>query len=85
MAQKGERLALILVQRQYNSDAASLANRLALARAYGQVMTSVAATHATLTAEARSKTNIRKLAEDLGPSVTNPRDAIASLATIERR
>ena len=84
-AQKGERLALILVQRQYDSDSASLANRLALARAYGQVMTSVAATHSTLTAEARSKASMRKLAEDLGPSVTTLKEALASLATTERR
>ena len=84
-AQKGERLALILVQRQYNSDSASLATRLALARAYGQVMTSLAATHSTLTAEARSKASMRKLAEDLGPSVTNLRDAAAGIAAAERR
>lgn len=54
-AQKGERLTLILVQRQYDSDAATLGNRLALASAYGQVLTSVAATHARLATEAHSK------------------------------
>ena len=84
-AQKGERLALILVQRQYDSDVASLANRLALARAYEQVMTSVAATHSTLTVEARSKESMKKLAEDLGPSLANLKDAIAGLAAAERR
>ncbi len=84
-AQKGERLALILVQRQYDSDAASLANRLVLAHAYGQVMTSVAATHSTLTAEAHSRASMKKLAEDLGPSLTNLKDAIAGLAAAEKR
>lgn len=85
VAQKGERLALILVQRQYDSDSASLVNRLALARAYGQVMTSVVATHATLAAEARSKASMKKLAEDIGPSLTNLKDAVAGLAATERR
>ena len=78
-------MALILVQRQYDSDAAALTNRLALARAYGQVMTSVAATHSTLTAEARSRASVKKLAEDLGPSLTNLKDAVADLAATEKR
>ena len=84
-AQRGERLALILVQRQYDSDNAALANRLALAHAYGQVMTSVAATHSTLTAEARSKASSKKLAEDLRPSLANLIDAVAGVVATERR
>ena len=84
-ARRGERLVLILVQRQYDSDTASLANRLALAHAYGKVMTSVAATHATLATEARSRASMKKLAEDLGPSITDLRDAVVGLAATERR
>ncbi len=84
-ARRGERLTLILVQRQYDSDTASLANRLVSAHAYGQVTTSVAAIHATLAAEVRSKVSRKKLAEDLGPSLTDLKDAVTNLAAIQRR
>lgn len=80
--QKNQRLLLILVQRQYDSDSANLANRLALAHAYGEVMTSVAATHAHLAAEARSGISMKKLAQELGASVTSLKDA-ATLAAAE--
>ena len=83
-ARRGERLALILVQRQYDSDTASLANRFASAQAYGRVMMSVAATHAALTAEAHSGKS-KKSVQVLGSSLTDLKEAIADLSAIEKR
>ena len=81
--QKSQRLTLILVQRQYDSDSAVLAHRFASAHAYGEVMTNVAATHAHMAAEAHSGVSMKKLAEELGPSVASLKDAVATLAAAE--
>jgi hypothetical protein len=80
-AGKSERLALILVQRQYEDDTAALQSRKSAAIAYGKVMDSLASLHAKLKAEALKKASLREVAQQIGPDIANLKDAISELHT----
>jgi hypothetical protein len=78
---KSERLALILVQRQYDADTAALQSRKSAATAYGKVMDSLAQLHGKLKAEALKKASLREIAQQIGPDIANLKDAISELQT----
>lgn len=78
-ARGSERLALITVQRQYHSDTAVLETRKAIAVAYGQVMDDLASLHGKLKKEAEKKASVRQIAEEIGPDISNLKDAISQL------
>lgn len=80
-AGKSERLALIVVQRQYDGDAAALQSRKSAAIAYGKVMDNLASLHAKLKAESVKKASLRDVAKQIGPDVANLKDAISELQT----
>jgi len=80
-AGKSERLALILVQRQYDGDKLALQSRKDAAQAYGQVMTNLASLHSKLKAEAAKKASLRDIGQQIGPEVANLKDAISQLRT----
>jgi hypothetical protein len=80
-AGKSERLALILVQRQYDNDTAALQSRKSAATAYGKVMDSLAQLHGKLKAEALKKASLREIAQQTGPDIANLKDAISELQT----
>ena len=72
-ARKGERLTLILVQRQYDTDRDALHGRQAAATAYGAVMTTLAELHGRLTT----------MATGGGPKQAEAAAVRASLATLK--
>ena len=76
-----ERLALIIVQRQYHGDTAVLEMRKATAVAYGQVMDNLASLHGKLKKEAEKKASLREIAQEIGPDISNLKDAISQLQT----
>ena len=78
---QSERLALIMVQRQYHGDTIVLESRRAAATAYGKVMENLASLHAKLRAEAAKKASLREIAQEIGPYVSNLKDAISKLQT----
>jgi hypothetical protein len=80
-AGKSERLALILVQRQYDNDTTALQSRRAAATAYGKVMDSLASLHAKLKVEATKKANFREIAQEVGPYISSLKDAFSQLQT----
>ena len=80
-AGKSERLALIVVQRQYDGDTATLQSRRNAAIAYGKVMDNLASLHGKLKAEAIKKASLRDVAEQIGPDIANLKDAISELQT----
>lgn len=80
-AGKSERLALIVVQRQYDGDTAALQSRKSAAIAYGKVMDNLASLHAKLKVEAIKKARLRDVAEQIGPDIANLKDAISELQT----
>jgi hypothetical protein len=80
-ARGSERLALITVQRQYHGDAAVLETRRARSVAYGQVMDSLASLHGKLKMEVKKKASLRQIAQEIGPDVSDLKDAISQLQT----
>lgn len=78
---RSERLTLIVVQRQYDGDTASLQQRKGAAVAYGKVMDNLASLHAKLKVEAEKKASLRELAQQVGPDIANLKDAISQLQT----
>jgi hypothetical protein len=78
-AGKSERLALIVVQRQYDGDTAALQSRKSAAIAYGKVMDNLASLHTKLRTEAMKKASLRDIAEQIGPDISNLKDAISEL------
>jgi hypothetical protein len=83
-ASKGERLSLILVQRQYEGDKAALATRVAAVQAYGKVMDNLASTHAKLAAAAKAHTPLQQVAKDIAPNVASLKAAISNLVAQEK-
>lgn len=81
---QSERLALIVVQRQYHSDATALESRKNAADAYGKVMKSFGSLHTKLKVEAAKKASLSEIAKEIGPDISNLKDAISKLQT-ERR
>jgi hypothetical protein len=68
-AQPNERLALILVQRQYANDKSALQIRNDDAVAYGNVMDDLAALHSKLKQEAEKKASMVEVARQVAPIV----------------
>jgi hypothetical protein len=81
---KAERLTLILVQRQYETDKLALAKRQAAAKAYGKIMDDLASTHAKLAAAAAKPAGFKQLAKDLGPVIASLTNSISDLAAQEK-
>src|ERR1051325_3709057 len=79
IAARSERLALIVVQRQRDGDISALDSRNAAAMNYGQVMDKLAALHAKLKQEADKKASLREIGEQVGPLVSDLKDAISKL------
>jgi hypothetical protein len=78
-AGKTERLALIVVQRQYDGDIAALQARQAAAVSYGKVMDNLAALHGKLKEAADKKASLREIGEQIGPYIANLKDAVSQL------
>jgi hypothetical protein len=78
-AQPNERLALILVQRQYAHDKSALASRKASIADYGRVMDNMATLHSKLKQQAEKKASVIDIAKELGPTIAALKDAISDL------
>ena len=78
-SQPNERLALILVQRQYTHDKSALASRKAAIADYGRVMDDLATLHAQLRQQAEKKASVIQIAKELGPTIAALKDAISDL------
>ncbi len=78
-ARTGERLALLLVQRQYDGDLEALGRRREAAAAYGAAMGDIGALHAKLAEAARDRAGFAKRVKALAPEVSRLKDAVARL------
>jgi hypothetical protein len=78
-AQPNERLALILVQRQYANDKSALQARKDDAAAYGKVMDDLAALHTKLKQEADKKASMVEVARQVAPVVESLRTALSDI------
>ena len=78
-AQPGERLSLILVQRQYADDKTALENRKDGIKDYGKVMDDMAALHAKLNQEAGKKASIVEVAKQIAPIVESLKTTLADI------
>ena len=77
--QPSERLALILVQRQYAQDRSALESRKNAIADYGRIMDKSAALHSKLKEEAGKKSSIIDISKELGPTVISLGNAISDL------
>ena len=87
-ARKGERLTLILVERQYDRDKDALGERRAAAAAYGEVMSSLAAMHGRLATAGNGAGKPAEEAAIRAALATVKNDAArlaADVAVVERR
>ena len=80
-AGKTERLGLLAAQRQYEEDTAALQARQAATADYAKVMDNLGALHAKLKQEAEKKASLREIGEQVGPMVSDLKDAISKLRT----
>ena len=78
-AQSNERLALILVQRQYAEDKRALQSREDAAVSYGKLMDGLAALDAKLTQQAGQKMSVVELGKQVGPIVESIKNAISDM------
>jgi hypothetical protein len=78
-AKPNERLALILVQRQYAHDKAALRSRKDAIADYGKVMDDIAALHAKLKVQAGQKISITDLAKQAAPIVQSLQTALSDI------
>lgn len=78
-AQSNERLALILVQRQYDHDKAALQTRKDAAASYAKAMDDLGAIHAKLKDEAGKKMSMVKVAKQVGPIVASLTSALSNI------
>jgi hypothetical protein len=78
-AQPNERLALILVQRQYAHDKAALQIRKDNAAAYGKAMDDMAALHSKLKQEAGKRASMIEVAKQVAPVVESLRTALSDI------
>jgi len=78
-AQPNERLALILVQRQYANDKSALQVRKDDAASYSKVMDDLAALHAKLKQEAEKKASMVEVARQVAPVVESLRTALSDI------
>ena len=78
-AKPNERLALILVQRQYAHDKAALQSRKDGISDYGKVMDDIAALHAKLKVQAGQKISIADLAKQAAPIIQSLQTALSDI------
>jgi hypothetical protein len=78
-AQSNERLALILVQRQYADDKSALQSRKDAAALYGKTMDGLAALDAKLAKEATQKASLVEMGKQVAPIVESIKDAVSDL------
>ena len=74
-----ERLALILVQRQYSHDKAALQTRKYCITSYGKAMDDLGALHAKLKDEAGKKMSMVEVAKQVGPIVESLKTALSDI------
>jgi hypothetical protein len=78
-AQPGERLTLILVQRQYAHDKAALQSRKENIAAYSVIMGDIAALHTKLKQEAAGKASIVEICKQVRPLVLSLNAALSDI------
>jgi hypothetical protein len=78
-AQSNERLALILVQRQYADDKSALQSRKDRIASYGKTMDGLAALDAKLAKEATQKASLVEMGKQVAPIVESIKDAVSDL------
>jgi hypothetical protein len=78
-AQPNERLALILVQRQYAHDKTALQSRKDGVVSYGKVMDDLAALHTKLKQESGKRVNMVEVAKQVGPIVESLKTALSDI------
>ena len=78
-AQSNERLALILVQRQYAQDKIVLQSHKDDIAAYGKIMDDIAALHTKLKLEADKKASIVEIAKQVEPIVQSLKTALSDI------
>ena len=78
-AQPNERLALILVQRQYAQDKTALQSRKDDIAAYGKIMDDIAALHTKLKLEADKKASIVEIGKQVAPIVQSLKTALSDI------
>lgn len=78
-AQKNERLALILVQRQYDLDVQQFQSHRESSAAYAQVMQKIGSFHNKLADAAREPSSFKDKIKHLTPDIIDLRDAVTTL------
>jgi hypothetical protein len=78
-AQSNERLALILVQRQYAQDKTVLQSHKDDIAAYGKIMNDIAALHTKLKLEADKKASIVEIGKQVAPIVKSLKTALSDI------
>jgi hypothetical protein len=78
-AQPSERLALILVQRQYAHDKTALQNRKDAIASYGKIMDGLASLHAKLAQQAGQKASLVEIGKQIAPIVESLKTTISDL------
>ncbi len=78
-AKPDERLALILVQRQYAHDKTALQSRKAAAASYGKLMDGLGVLHAKLTRQAMQKASPSEIAKQAMPIIESLKPTLAAL------
>jgi hypothetical protein len=78
-AQSNERLALILVQRQYAQDKTVLQSHKDDIAAYGKIMDDIAALHTKLKLQAEKKASIVEIGKQVAPIVRSLRTALSDI------
>ncbi|MBB5340894.1 hypothetical protein [Tunturiibacter gelidoferens] len=78
-AQPNERLALILVQRQYAHDKTALQSRKDGIVSYGKAMDDLAALHTKLRQEAGKRANMVEVSKQIGPIVESLKTALSDI------
>jgi hypothetical protein len=76
---QNERLALVLVQRQYHQDQQALDNRRADIVSYGKVMDDIAALHTKLLQEANKNFNASQAAKEIQPLIAAIQNALSAI------
>ncbi|WP_158942288.1 hypothetical protein [Granulicella sp. S190] len=78
-AQPQERLALILVQRQYAYDKSALQSRKDSMVAYGKAMEDFASLHAKLKQQAEKKASMVEIAKQVAPTIESLKTALSDI------
>lgn len=78
-AQPNERLALILVQRQYAHDKTALQSREDAVASYGKLMDGLGVLHAKLTQQASQKANLTEIGKQAAPIVESLKNTLLDM------